>query len=127
MTRDVEQLDPPDLPANDEPPWIESRAGGLFFVNALLAAPALMVLYPVGLRAFLRAVAGLERPVPLLDTVPLVAAYVAPVVGWLALPAAALAIWNLRIVDRGWARALLVVFLLLHVGVVAYTALRWMG
>lgn len=127
MSHPIEPIAPPNLPTPDEQPWIETRAGGLFFVNALLAAPALMVLYPVALRGLLRLFAGLERPVPVLDTVPLVAAYVAPIVGWLAIPAALLTAWNLRIVDRGWARGLLIVFLLLHVGVLAYTVTRWTG
>jgi hypothetical protein len=117
----------PDLPSRSEDPWVESRAGGLFFVNALLAAPALMVLYPFLLRAVLRAAVGFDRPSPLLDTVPLVAAHVAPVVGWLALPAAALVVWNLRMVERRWARVLLWSFLVLHLGVLVYTAARWIG
>ncbi len=127
MTREIEALETPNLPDRDEEPWVETRAGGLFFINALLAAPALMVLYPVALRGLLRVFAGLERPVPILDTVPLVAAYIAPVVGWLALPAGALALWNLRMVDRRWARALLVLFVALHAGVLVYTAARWLG
>lgn len=115
----------PDLPSSPHEPWVETRAGGLFFVNALLAAPALMVLYPIALRALLHAITGFDRPSPLLDTVPLVAAHVAPVIGWLALPAAALTIWNLRITDRPWARVALRVFLVLHIGVLVYTAARW--
>lgn len=115
----------PDLPTRADDPWVETRAGGLFFINALLAAPALMVLYPIALRAVLHALTGFDRPSPLLDTVPLVAAHVAPVVGWLALPAAALSIWNLRITDRRWARVALRAFLVLHVGVLVYTVARW--
>lgn len=111
----------PDLPTRADPPWVESRAGGLFFLNALLVAPVLMVLYPIALRGLLEVVIGFEGPSRVLDPVPMVAAYVAPVVGWLAIPAAALAIWNLRVVDRGWARVLLWLFLGAHVGVLLYT------
>jgi hypothetical protein len=117
----------PDLPRRAETPWVETRAGGLFFVNAVLVAPVLMALYPLALRALLRALVGFERPSPILDTVPLVAAHVAPVVGWLAAPAAGLAIWNLRLADRGWARVLLVLFLVAHLGTLAYTLWRWLG
>lgn len=118
--------DMPDLPAGAGTPWVETRAGGLFFVNALLVAPVLMVLYPVALRALLDVLVGLEGPSRVLDPVPLVAAHVAPFVGWLAIPAAAVVIWNLRIVDRRWARGLLWLFLAAHLGVLLYTVGRWL-
>lgn len=117
----------PDLPQRDEVPWVETRAGGLFFINAVLVAPVFMVLYPLAVRMLLRALVGFEGPSPMLDTVPLVAAYVAPVVGWLAVPAAILVVWNLRLVDRIWARGLLWVFLASHVAVLAYTLARWLA
>lgn len=117
----------PELPTRAESPWIESRAGGLFFVNALLAAPALMAVYPLVVRALLETLAGFDRPSPILDTVPLVAAYVAPWVGWVALPAAALVLRNLGMTDRPWARGFLWAFLGIHVTVLAYTLARWIG
>lgn len=117
----------PELPTREESPWVETRAGGLFFVNALLAAPALMAVYPLLLRTLLETFAGLEGASPVLDTVPLVAAHVAPWVGWAAVPAAALVVWNLRIADRRWARGLLWAFLTIHLAVLAYTVGRWVG
>jgi hypothetical protein len=116
-----------ELPEREADPWVETRPGGLFFVNALLVAPVLMVLYPVLLRWLLGALTGFDGPSPILDPVPLVAAYVAPVVGWLALPAAGLVIWNLGTVDRRWARGLLWLFLATHVGVLVYTLGRWLA
>jgi hypothetical protein len=122
----VSQDDRPDLPElPDRPtPWVETRPGGFFFLNAVIVAPILMVVYAVALRWLLRSVAGLDGPSRILDPIPLVAAYVAPVMGWLALPAAALVIWNLRMVDRRWARVALWVFLIAHLGMLTYTVGR---
>lgn len=117
----------PTTHRDDDTPWVETRAGGLFFVNAVLAAPALMTLYPWTLRWMLRAAGVLDRPSRVLDPVPAVAAHVAPVIGWLALPAAWLVWRNLRMVDRRWARVLLWIFLALHLGTVGYTISRWLG
>jgi hypothetical protein len=113
-----------ELPTAETPPWVESRAGGLFFVNAVLVAPIFMAVYPVALRALLRLFFGFEGPSAVLDPVPEVAAYVAPVLGWLALPAAILVVVNLRVIDRRWARTLLWAFLAAHVGMLAYTVAR---
>ena len=113
-----------ELPTAERPPWVESRAGGLFFLNALLVAPIAMAVYPVVLRALLRITVGFERPSAVLDPVPEVAAYVAPVLGWLSVPAAILVVLNLRVIDRRWARTLLWTFLAAHLGVVAYTVAR---
>jgi hypothetical protein len=106
------------LPPKRDLPWVETGPGGLFFVNAVLAAPGLMLAYAVALRALLRAFGGSGA---LLDPIPLVAAHAAPVVGWLAIPAALAAIWSLTVVDRGWARLLLLGFLCVHVAIVAWT------
>ena len=48
-------------------PFIETRAGGLFFVNAVLAGPALLVLWPVLLRAMLGEGGAPGRIAALLD------------------------------------------------------------
>ena len=110
----------------DESPWTETRPGGLFFISALLAAPVLMTLFPVSLRWLLRTFAGLDRPSKVLDPVPAVAAYVAPVVGWLAIPALLFTLYALRSIDRTWAHRLTLLFLLVHVGTIAYTVSRWL-
>ncbi|MEK9503757.1 hypothetical protein [Gaopeijia maritima] len=117
----------PSLPDTTEPPWVETRPGMVFFLNALIAAPILMVAYPWMLRWLLRTAGILDRPSRILDPVPAVAAHVAPVIGWLAVPALAFAIYGLRIADRRWARTLLWVFLAGHVGTLLYTIGRWVG
>jgi len=117
----------PSLPNPEAPPWVETRAGGVFFVNALLAAPLFVALYPWTLRWLLRVAGVLDRPSRMLDPVPAVAAHFAPVVGWLALPALLFAIHGFRIADRRWARILLGVFAVGHVGTVIYTLALWMG
>lgn len=114
---------PPELPETRETPWIETRSGGLFFVNALLASPMLLTLYPVTLRWILRTTGVLDRPSRVLDPVPAVAAHFLPVLGWLALPALALVIWTLRQTEpeRRWARRGLVLFALVQAGTFLYT------
>ncbi|MEJ2541858.1 MAG: hypothetical protein P8188_18140 [Gemmatimonadota bacterium] len=107
-------------------PWIETRAGGLFFVNAVLVAPIFMALYPWTLRWILRSLGVLDRPSRVLDPVPAVADHFAPYVGWVSILAAWLVWKNLRIVDRIWARRALWVFLAAHAGMVVYTVTRWL-
>lgn len=118
---------PPEVEPASENPWIETRAGGLFFVNAVLAAPVLMTLFPWTIRWILRTAGVLDRPSRVLDPVPAVANHLIPVLGWLAIPAAWLVIRNLRIVDRPWARRGLWLFLAVQVGTVIYTVLRVAG
>ena len=108
-------------------PWIETRAGGWFFVNAVLAAPALMAVYPWVIRWALRAAGILDRPSRILDPVPAVADHFIPVLGWLSIPAAWLVIRNLRMVERPWARRALWLFLATHLGTLVYTVTRFMG
>ena len=99
----------------------------MFFVNAVLAAPALMALYPWTIRWVLRTAGVLNRPSKVLDPVPAVANHVIPILGWLAIPAAWLVIRNLRVARRPWARRALWVFLAVHVGTVVYTVMRVVG
>ncbi|UCC25735.1 MAG: hypothetical protein JSU98_01305 [Gemmatimonadales bacterium] len=110
-----------------EVPWVETRAGGWFFVNAVLAAPVFMALYPWSVRWLLRTTGILDRPSRILDPVPAVADHLIPVLGWLSIPAAWLVLRNLRMVDRTWARRALCVFLVAHVGTLAYTVSRFLG
>jgi hypothetical protein len=106
-------------------PWIETGEGSLFFVNALLAAPGLMVLVPVSLRALLRVAGRLEGPSPVLDTIPTLAAYVVPVAGWLLLVPVWLVLRNLRLTRRVSVRIALALFLAVHLGYLAYAAWWW--
>ncbi|MBT8335947.1 MAG: hypothetical protein KJO11_05040 [Gemmatimonadetes bacterium] len=118
---------PPSLPDAASAPWVETRPGAVFFINALAAAPVFVALYPWAVRWLLRTAGILDRPSRILDPVPAVAAHFAPVVGWLALPALAFAIYGFRIADRRWARVLLGIFAVAHVGTVIYTAAQWVG
>lgn len=113
--------------SDTDTPWVETRAGGLFFVNAVLVAPVVMALYPWALRWTLRAAGILDRPSRILDPVPAVADHFIPVLGWLAIPAAWLVWKNLAIVDRAWARRALWAFLVVHAGTLVYTVSRFVG
>ena len=118
---------PPEVPSTSEQPWVETRAGGMFFINAVLAAPALIALYPWTIRWLLRTAGVLDRPSKILDPVPAVADHLIPILGWLAITAAWLVIRNLRIAERRWARRGLWLFLAVHVGTVVYTVMRVVG
>ena len=104
-------------------PFVETSQGGLFFMNAVMAAPALLVLWPVLLRALLRAVGALEGPSPLLDPVPAVAGQVGPYVAWLS----AIPLWtcrrNLGMSLPAPARWVLRAFVTVHVGVLGWWVL----
>jgi hypothetical protein len=108
-----------DEPAGSEP-FVETPAGGLFFLNAVLAAPALIVLTPLLVRGALRGIGALEGPTRLLDPVPAVAAYAGPWIAWLSV----IPLWtirrNLRMELPAAARWALRAFALLHAGVLAW-------
>jgi len=108
-------------------PWIETRQGELFFVNALLVAPELIVLFPLSLQVLVGMLAPNRLPSPYLDTIPFLASKAIPYLGWfLAIP-----IWttvkNLRIEKAGIPRTALGVFLLLHLSFLGYTVWSWIG
>lgn len=109
----------------DRGEWIESREGLLFFTNAVLVAPELFVLIPLALRAVLDPLMLHGRPSVMLDTIPAVAAHVLPVVGWLLVVPLGLTAYNLGVARRRWPRAALKVFLVLHIGFLAYTIAHW--
>lgn len=112
---------------DDRSTWIESRQGLLFFANAVLVAPELFVLFPLTLRALLDPLVLHGRPSAMLDTIPEVAAHVLPWVGWLLAIPLGLTSYNLRLEERRWPRAVLKLFLVIHIGFVAYTIGRWVG
>jgi len=116
---------PADPPPSDA--WIETRAGGLFFVNALLVAPLGVALFPWLLGVLARATGVVRGASPILDTIPTMAWYFLPRLGWLALPAAWLAWRGLAVVDRAGPRRWLRVFLAAHVATVAAAMARWVG
>lgn len=116
---------PPNLPPR-ETPWIETRAGGLFFVNAVLVSPELVVLFPLAVGTVLRFLGLLEGPSRFIDTIPAVAAYVLPWIGWVFVVPLWTTMKNLRMEGVGtWARRALYGMAALHVLFLAYTAWRW--
>ena len=114
------------MPERSEP-WIETRRGGVFFVNALLVAPALVVLFPLTVGAVVSLLAP-DRPLsPFLDTIPFVASKALPYVGWLLVIPIWTTIRNLRIETQVLPRAALGFFLVLHFAFLGYTVLSWVG
>jgi hypothetical protein len=108
-------------------PWIETGPGGLFFVNAILVAPELVVLFPLTLQLLVGLVASERNPSPFLDTIPFVASKAIPYLGWLLVIPIWTTIRNLRIETLVLPRAALWVFLLLHFSFLGYTVLSWVG
>lgn len=109
-------------------PWVETRAGGLFFVNAVLVAPELMALAPWVAGLGLRAAGLLEGPSRFIDPIPRVADYMLPRLGWILVIPAWTTIRNLRMSDlRAPARAGLVGMLVIHLVFLGYTGWRWLG
>jgi hypothetical protein len=102
-------------------PWIETKEGGLFFVNAVLVAPEVMVLIPLLLQAFVELVNPAREPSPFLDTIPFVASRALPLVGWFLVIPIWTTVKNLTMVRRLLPRLALAVFLALHLGFLAYT------
>lgn len=126
MTDDADvDRSPVERPPSE--PWIETRPGGLFFVNALLVAPAGVALLPWLLGALARATGVVRGASSVLDTIPTMAWYFLPRLGWLALPAAWLAWRALGVVDRAGPRRWLLLFLAVHLATVVLTVARWLG
>ncbi len=116
----------PSRPEREEP-WIETRRGGFFFVNALLVAPELVVLFPLTLQFLVGLVAPHRNPSPFLDTIPFVASKSIPYLGWLLVVPIWTTLRNLRMEPLLLPRLALVFFLLLHLSFLGYTVLSWMG
>ncbi len=117
----------PRPPARPEPePWIETRVGGWVFVNAVLVAPALMVAFPHLVRWLLRTLGAHQGPSPFLDTIPMLAGFAVPYLGWLALIPVLLVIRTLRMRPGPRARLTLLFFLLVHLVVLGYTIWWWL-
>ncbi len=108
--------------------WIETREGGLFFVNALFLFPYLMVLLPLLTRILVRGyLGGAAEASVMLDTFPELAEYLLPRMGWLAALPAWLAWRNRGIEHRALPRVVLALLLALHLLVVAWTVTGWLG
>lgn len=113
---------------DDSDRWIETPRGGLFFVNAILIFPYLMLIVPLLTRWFVRGVVGgLPEESTIVDTFPLLAEYMAPRMGWLAVLPLFLVVRNLGVERGRLPRAVLWLFLLLHLALLVWTMTGWMG
>jgi hypothetical protein len=106
-------------------PWIETKQGEWFFVNALLVAPELVVLFPLAAGAVVSLLAPGREPSPFLDTIPFLASKALPFVGWLLVIPIWAAIRGLRMGGRLLPRIALGVFLAMHLGFLGYTIHSW--
>jgi hypothetical protein len=107
--------------------WIETRRGGLFFVNAVLIFPQIMVLVPLLTRIYVRSRGGFPRESQIVDTFPTMAEYLLPRMGWLLLLPIGLVIHNLRLEKAFWPRVGLFGFLLVHLSFLGWTVAVWAG
>lgn len=108
-------------------PWIETREGGWFFVNALLVAPELVVLFPLAAGFVVSLLAPGREPSPFLDTIPFLASKVIPFLGWFLVVPLWTTYRNLGMEKQTLPRIALFGFLLLHLGFLGYTVGSWVG
>jgi hypothetical protein len=108
-------------------PFVETRAGSFFFLNAVLAGPALLVLWPVLLRSLLHGLGLIDGPSRLLDPVPALAAQAGPYVAWLSVIPLVTTIMNLRMPLPGAARWTLRALVAVHVWVLVWWTLDVLG
>jgi hypothetical protein len=108
-------------------PWVETREGGWFFVNALLVSPALVVLFPLTLSLLVDALAPGREPSPFLDTIPFVASKAVPILGWLLVVPIWATVKALRMSQPLVARIALGFFLVVHLGFLGYAVRAWTG
>lgn len=106
-------------------PWIETRQGGWFFVNALLVAPEAVVLFPLLVGKFVSFISPDRELSPFLDTIPFLAEMALPFLGWLMVIPIWTSIHNLRMDGLRFPKVVLVGFLLLHLSFLGYTISRW--
>ena len=112
---------------NRRGPWIETPQGGWFFVNALLVAPELVVLFPLVAGLIVSFLAPGREPSPFLDTLPFVASKAIPFLGWLLVIPIWTTVRNLRMGGLLLPRIALGVFLILHLSFLGYTVSTWVG
>ena len=106
-------------------PWIETRQGEWFFVNALLVAPELTVLFPLLAGFFVSFLAPGREASPFLDTIPFVASKAIPILGWLLVIPIWTTIRNLRMEGLRSPKIALGFFLLLHVSFLGFAVWSW--
>ncbi|TVP74070.1 MAG: hypothetical protein EA352_11275 [Gemmatimonadales bacterium] len=125
--RDETMAERDETMAEREDPWIETRRGGLFFVNALFIFPWIILAIPLLTRVVVRGLGGMQERIRIVDTFPELAEYLMPVYGWLTLLPIWLLVRNLRVEPAALPRAALVFFLLLHAAALLWTASGWIG
>jgi hypothetical protein len=108
-------------------PWIETTQGGWFFVNALLVAPELVVLFPLAAGWIVSLLAPGREPSPFLDTIPFLASKALPFLGWFLVVPIWTTVRNLRMGGLLLPRIVLGIFLALHLSFLAYTVTSWIG
>ncbi len=108
-------------------PWIETSRGGWFFLNALLVAPELVVLFPLTMGLVVTLLVPGRPLSPFLDTIPFVASRALPFLGWILVVPVWTTIKNLRMEPLLLPRIALGVFLLLHLSFLGYTVWSWVG
>jgi len=111
---------------DDASPWVETREGGYFFVNALLFIPELVVLVPLALKGLLF-VLGWRGESVYVDTIPALAAYVLPWTGWLLVVPLWTTLRNLTMELPAPARGALLAMLAGHLGFLGWTVGHWLG
>jgi len=112
--------------AESETPFLETPAGGLFFVNLLLATPAMVVMVPLVLKGIASTLGLVRGPAPILDTIPIVVGHALPFIGWVFVLALLPIAKNLKMTLPTWAGRALRFFAMIHVGVVGYSVLSWL-
>ena len=111
---------------DDGGPWVETREGGFFFVNAVLFIPELVVLVPLAVKGLLFAL-GWQGESVYLDTIPALAGYVLPWTGWILVVPLWTTLRNLTMELPAPARGALLVMLAGHLGFLAWTVGHWVG
>ena len=110
-----------------EEPWVETRQGSWFFVNSLLVAPELVVLFPLLAGTLVSLLAPGRETSPFLDTIPFVASKAIPFLGWLLVIPIWTTVRNLRMDGLRLPRVALVFFLVSHLCFLGYTVWSWVG
>lgn len=108
-------------------PWIETPQGGWFFLNAVLVAPELVVLFPLLAGAVVGLLVPGRDPSPFLDTIPFVASKTIPLLGWLLVIPLWTTVKNLRMAGPLLPRIILSGFLVLHLAFLGFAIRSWMG
>ncbi len=106
-------------------PWIETREGGWFFINALLVGPELVVLFPLAAGAVVSLLVPGRPPTPFLDTIPFVASRALPYFGWFLLIPIWTTVRNLRMERMPVPRLALLAILVIHLSFLGYTVWSW--